>query len=762
MEGTSFVYLLLLLVNISSLLLQCHGTSKDELKTYIVYTGKTMDDEVSSLARHQNMLQEVASSKQESKSILKHYKRSFSGFVADLTEEEANKMAVHEGVVSVFPNEKKQVLTTKSWDFIGFPINVERAQPESDIIIGVIDHGIWPESQSFNDIGLSSPPSRWKGPCQAFDFHCNNKIIGARYYKSKIDKDLSVSPRDTNGHGTHIASIAAGNPVSMASMLGFGQGTTRGGASSARIAVYKVCWSTGCEDMDILAAFDDAIADGVDIISFSLGGKITADTHFSDALSIGAFHAMKNGILTVCAAGNSGPNHASVMNVAPWAISVAASTLDRKFVTQVKLGNNKFFEGTSLNNFDLKGELYPLIYSRDAPNKEAGFDGDSSRNCPINSLDEKLVKGKIVLCEGNEGASEAFRVGAAGLLIQGIAYINVAYSFPLPACYLHTKDATKIRKYIHSKRTPTATIFKTNELRDTLAPEVPSFSGRGPNNVTLEILKPDLTAPGVDIIASWPPLSPISEFSGEKRTLEINIVSGTSMSCPHVSGAAGYVKSFHPTWSPAVIRSALMTTAKQMSPTYNQDAEFAYGAGQIDPVKAVNPGMVYDATEIDCISFLCGLGYSQSVLQLITEDVISCFDTVSARDLNYPSFVLKAPRPKHHLSGSFKRTVTNVGLPMSIYRAIVTVPKGLTVSVNPSVLSFTSLGEKKTYVLTIEGKLKKSINSASLVWDDGNFQVRSPIIIFDERAEKGESTKLYCINFIYIVIFNLLFYIIIE
>nr|XP_027187920.1 cucumisin-like [Cicer arietinum] len=161
-------------------------------------------------------------------------------------------------------------------------------------------------------------------------------------------------------------------------------------------------------------------------------------------------------------------------------------------------------------------------------------------------------------------------------------------------------------------------------------------------------------------------------------------------------------------------------------------------------------------------SFLCGLGYSQSVLQLITEDDITCFDTVSARDLNYPSFALKAPRPKHHLSGSFKRTVTNVGLPMSIYRAIMTVPKGLIVSVNPSVLSFTSLGEKKTYVLTIEGKLKKSINSASLVWDDGNFQVRSPIIIFDERAEKGESTKLYCINFIYIVIFNLLFYIIIE
>ncbi|XP_027188220.1 cucumisin-like [Cicer arietinum] len=201
-----------------------------------------------------------------------------------------------------------------------------------------------------------------------------------------------------------------------------------------------------------------------------------------------------------------------------------------------------------------------------------------------------------------------------------------------------------------------------------------------------------------------------------------------------------------------------------MSPTHNHDAKFAYGAGQIDPVKAMNPGLVYDAIEIDYIIFLCRQSFNQSILQLITKDDIGRYDTVNAsiRGLNYPSFALKTPRPKHHLSGSFKRTVTNVGLPTSIYRAIVTVPKGLTVSVNLSVLSFTSLGEKKTYILTIDGKLKRSISSASLVWDDENFQVRSPIIIFDERAEKGGGTNLYCINFIYIVIFNLLFYIIIE
>ncbi|PNY15135.1 cucumisin-like protein, partial [Trifolium pratense] len=645
----------------------------------------------------------------------------------------------YDGVVSVFSSEKRQLLTTRSWDFIGLPQDVERAQYESDIIIGVIDSGIWPESDSFNDEGMSSPPSKWKGTCQAIDF-CNNKLIGARYYKRSFGKDFfeknTFSPRDTAGHGTHTASIAAGNPVRMASMLGLGQGTIRGGASSARIAVYKACWSDGCDDVDILHAFNDAIADGVDIISVSVGGKINENIYMEDGLTIGSFHAMQHGILTVFAGGNSGPNRSSIMNVSPWAMSVAASTIDRKFVTKVKLGNNRIYEGTSLNTFDLEGKLYPIIYSGDAPNKKAGFDKHSSRNCSSNSLDDNLVKGKIVLCEGNRGASEALRAGAVGVLIQGTISTNVAYNHPLPTCYLYWKDATHIRKYIHLRKTPTATILKTEELTDTLAPEVAYFSSRGPNNITLEILKPDVIGPGVDIIASWSPVA-LSNTSGENRTLAFNIESGTSMACPHVSGAAGYVKSFWPTWSPAAIHSALMTTAKQASLANNHDAEFAYGAGQIDPMKAVNPGLVYDAVEEDYINFLCGQGYNSTTLKLISGHDNSCSGEIypTARDLNYPSFALKAPHPKQHVNGSFLRTVTNVGSARSTYKAIVTAPKGFNIIVKPNVLSFKSVGERQTFTVTIYGKMKKSIGSASLVWDDGEFQVRSPIIIFDERAE---------------------------
>ncbi|KAI5434344.1 hypothetical protein KIW84_021267 [Lathyrus oleraceus] len=757
---------LFLLLGLILLLVQCYSSSEDNMKTYIVYTGKIINDEASSLIIYQNMLNQVAESNSTSKSILYQYKRSFSGFAAKLTAEEARRMAGLDGVVSVFPNEKRQLLTTRSWDFIGFPEYVEREYNECDVIIGVIDSGIWPESESFNDKGYGPPPSKWKGICQSSDLTCNNKIIGARYYRNDYGEDFLknniLSPRDTTGHGTHTASTAAGNPVSMTSMLGLGHGTTRGGASSARIAVYKVCWSDSCQDVDILAAFDDAVIDGVDILSVSIGGS-DASIHFMDAISVGSFHAMKKGILTVSAAGNLGPKSSSLTNFSPWAISVAASTMDRKFVTKVKLGDNKIYEGTSLNTFDLQGELWPIIYAGDAPNKEAGFDKDSSRNCSANSLDIKLVKGKILLCEDRIGPSEAYRVGAVGVLVQGQKSMDTACSYPLPGCHLHSKDAAKVHKYIHSTRNPVATIFKTYEANDTLAPMAASFSSRGPNNATPEILKPDLTAPGVDILASWSPIALISDIHGEKRKLEFNIVSGTSMSCPHVSGAAAYIKSFHPTWSPAAVRSALMTTAKQMSPDKNPDAEFAYGAGQIDPIKAMNPGLVYDANEEDYIRFLCGQGLNMSILLQITERIINCSEIgyLTARDLNYPSFAFKAPRSKHHLNGSFKRAVTNVGLPMSTYRAFVTAPKGLNISVIPNVLSFTSLGEKQTFTLTVNGKMKKSIGSASLIWDDGKYQVRSPIVVFDERAVNGKGANLYRIYCICIVIFNLLLYIII-
>ncbi|KAA8534157.1 hypothetical protein F0562_031650 [Nyssa sinensis] len=639
-----------------------------------------------------------------------------------------------DGVVSVFPSEKKQLHTTRSWDFMGFSQQVIRTTTESDVIIGVLDTGIWPESDSFCDEGFGPPPSKWKGTCRvSSNFTCNNKIIGAQYYRSigSLSQGDIPSPRDSKGHGTHTASTAAGGLVRMASLYGLGLGTARGGVPSARIAVYKICWSDGCYDVDILAAFDDAISDGVDIISLSVGGSIPLN-YFSDSIAIGAFHAMKNGILTSTSAGNKGPGLASIVNFSPWSLSVAASTIDRKFFTKVQLGNNMVYEGVSINTFDLNNDMYPLIYGGDAPNTTGGFTGSMSRYCTGNSLDSNLVKGKIVLCDTLNSGETTLSAGAVGTVMQDAGFKDVAFSFPLPASYLGVNDGSSISKYMNSTRNATATILKSNAVKDTLAPYVVSFSSRGPNPITSDILKPDLTAPGVDILAAWSLVSPVSGVKGDNRRVPFNILSGTSMACPHATGAAAYIKSFHTSWSPAAIKSALMTTAFPLNvKTNSTDAEFAYGAGHLDPIKAVNPGLVYDADASDYVRFLCGQGYSSKSLQLVTGDSSTCSKATNGTvwDLNLPSFALST-LPFKSISQIFHRTLTNVGSAGCTYNSRIIAPKELRIQVEPTILSFTSLGQKLSFVVKVEGKIGKSIASASLVWDDGIHQVRSPIVVY--------------------------------
>ncbi|KAH1161936.1 hypothetical protein GYH30_000702 [Glycine max] len=192
----------------------------------------------------------------------------------------------------------------------------------------ILDSGIWPKSESFNDKGFGPPPSKGKGTYQTSkNFTCNSKIIGAKIYKAGgfFSDDDPKSVRDIDGHGTHVASTAAGNP-----------GTPRGATTKACIVVYKVCWFDGCSDADILAAFDDAIADGVDIITVSLGG-FNDENFFRDVIAIGAFHAMKNGVLTVISAGNDGPRSSSLSNFSPWSITVAATISGSYNVTLFEL-----------------------------------------------------------------------------------------------------------------------------------------------------------------------------------------------------------------------------------------------------------------------------------------------------------------------------------------------------------------------------------------------------------------------------------------
>ncbi|KAM1049357.1 hypothetical protein ACFX2C_028468 [Malus domestica] len=291
--------------------LPCEAVNHGDRKTCIVYLGSLPKDDVfSPLSHHIGILERVAESSSASNLLVRSYKRSFNGFAAKLTDRERERLAKMKEVVSVFPSTSYKLQTTRSWEFLGFNEKLKRNPTvESNVIVGVIDTGIWPESESFSDEGFGPTPRKWEGVCEGGkNFTCNKKIIGARFY-------VGSSARDDVGHGTHTASTAAGNPVRGVSFYGLAHGTATGGVPSARIATYKVCGSKECATDKILAAFDDAIADGVDIITISIGST-SADPFDRDAIAIGAFHALEKGILTSQSAGNGGPYEGSVSSVA--------------------------------------------------------------------------------------------------------------------------------------------------------------------------------------------------------------------------------------------------------------------------------------------------------------------------------------------------------------------------------------------------------------------------------------------------------------
>ncbi|KAF8413088.1 hypothetical protein HHK36_001064 [Tetracentron sinense] len=655
------------------------------------------------------------------------------GVLTDLRPDyQKKKLQEMEGVVSVLPNTVLKLHTTRSWEFLGLTDSHVGGSYGGDIIIGVIDTGIWPESESFRDEDFGPPPAKWNGQCQTENnFTCNNKIIGARFYNSENNYVSDIkSPRDSDGHGSHTASTAAGRGVAGASYYGLAEGVARGGVPSARIAVYKVCWAIGCALADVLAAFDDAIADGVDIISVSLGSDFPSP-YFEDPIAIGSFHAMKNGILTSNSAGNDGPFQRSVANNSPWSLTVAASTIDRKFVSKVVLGNGQIFVGTAINNFDLNGTSFPLIWGGDAANISFGASPEFARVCFPGSLSSIKLEGKIVLCDVlSHGSAILYANGLGAIMISPV--YDFAFSYPVPVTVINSADGAKIMDYIKSTDNPIANILVGETLKDVMAPRAVSFSSRGPNPLTPDILKPDLTAPGVDILAAWSPLSSPSIYVYDSRRVAYNIVSGTSMSCPHATGAAAYVKATHPTWSPAAIKSALMTTAMIMDPRKNKDAEFAYGSGHLNPVKAVDPGLVFDASESDYVDFLCKQGYNTTTLRLVTGDSSVCSSTKPGKawDLNYPSFSLSIPDGQH-IMGIFTRTVTNVGSSNSTYYSTVDAPSYLSIKVEPSILAFSAIGENKSFTVKVYGPqiVQEPIISAAIQWTDGVHVVRTPLVV---------------------------------
>ncbi|CAK9185824.1 unnamed protein product [Ilex paraguariensis] len=709
----------------------------------------------------------------KAKDFLHLYKTVFHGFSARLTAQQSLELKNRTGVLAVLPDQLRQIQTTRSPQFLGLastnPTGLwTESNSGSNVIIGIFDTGISPERRSFHDEGLGPVPPHWKGECVEGDKftkkQCNKKIIGARYFnvgyevgagELKNTTDIN-SPRDADGHGTHTASTAAGRAINNASLLGFAKGVAVGIAPKARIAVYKICWTKGCMDSDILSAFDKAVEDGVHIISISVGGG--AVPYNIDPIAIGSFGAMEKGILVSASAGNEGPNKMTVTNVAPWITTVGASTIDRSFPADLVLEDGTVITGASLyNGKPLPKKSYlPLIYAGNAPVDIKRAGSFSSATCMPDSLDKELVRGKIVVCDRGGVARVAKgqtvkEAGGVGVVIANVAPIGeglIADAHLIPGIAITESAASRTANYLNSSKNPRARmVFRGTEVGVKPAPVVASFSARGPSIESTYILKPDVIAPGVNILAAWPDDVAPTELSSDTRRTEFNIISGTSMSCPHVSGVAALLKGAHPEWSPAMIRSALMTTA------YMQDREgkqlldeksnhvstvWDMGAGHVDPERAVDPGLVYDLTVNDYLNFLCSSDYSRQAITQIARKTVRCNPMQRKPwNFNYPAITIAFDK-----SGSsnsevvVRRTVTHVSEGASSYTVTVTNPKGAIVTVDPAKINFKGKGEKHSYVVRIKAEKQTVLPGnevtelGKLVWTDGGkHQVVSPVVV---------------------------------
>ena len=689
--------------------------------------------------------------------LLYSYETTITGFAASLSAKQLESLNKVEGFLSAVPDEMLSLQTTYSSQFLGLKFGkglLTSHNLANDVIIGFVDTGVWPEHDGFKSAGMTRPvPARWKGVCEAgtgfSPKFCNKKLIGARaYFKGyeaaagKIDETVDFrSARDSIGHGSHTAFTAAGHMLDGADLFGMAKGVAAGMSCTARIAAYKACYARGCATSDVLAAIDQAVSDGVDVLSLSIGGS--SKPYHTDILAIASLGAVQHGVFVAAAAGNAGPSSSTVINTAPWIMTVAASTMDRSFPSIITLGNGETLDGESLYS-GTSTEQSPLAYGESAG-------GENAKYCTSGSLSPDLVKGKIVVCERGmnrevEKGEEVAKAGGAGmLLLNSESQGEEIRADPhiLPATSVGASAAKSIRNYITSKD-PTVSVAFNGTTFGSPAPVMASFSSRGPASTEPYVIKPDVTAPGVNVLAAWPRSVSPTDTKSDNRSVLYNIMSGTSVSCPHVSGLAAIIKGAHQDWSAAAIKSALMTTAYTLdnknSPISDFGSDnpsatpFAYGSGHVDPERASNPGLVYDISYEDYLDYLCSLKYSSSQLGTLTRGNFSCpTDTVlQAGDLNYPSFTVLFDGNSHNNSVTYKRTVKNVGYGMTTYTAQVHEPEGVSVIVEPRVLKFEQNQQTLSYKISFVQSGEKSgsgTSFGSVVWGGRKYTVRSPIAV---------------------------------
>jgi hypothetical protein len=701
-------------------------------------------------ARHDAVLGSVGGKK------LYSYGYVFNGFAAEMSAAQANKLRATKGVISVEKDVAMELDTSSTPSFIGLtgPSGVwaNTGAKGENVIIGIIDGGIWPEHPSVSDRTRNGDSGlaylnlpKWKNKCVSGEqfkatIHCNQKLIGARYYNAGwggnagIDAQLPWefnSPRDYGGHGTHTATTAGGNANVQATGEASVFGSTSGIAPRARIAAYKVCWQTpaggSCFGSDSVAAIDQAVADGVDVLNFSISGT---QTNFRDAVEIAFLFAADAGVFVAASAGNFGPASSTVAHPGPWLTTVAAGTHNRNGEGSVTLGNGATYNGASV----AEPVSAPLIDST-----AAGLVGANATNLslctgaadagtaglPVDAavvvLDPAVVAGKIVVCDRGVTARinkslAVQQAGGIGMILANTSAnsINADFHF-VPTVHVQNTDRAAIKAYAATAGA-TATINAATIIYTAPAPFTASFSSRGPLLAgNGDLLKPDLIAPGQDILAGVAP-------PGNNGRL-FDVYSGTSMSSPHVAGLGALFKELHPNWSPMMIKSALMTTGYDVldggtpAPNTNPILIFRQGAGHVDPMRATSPGLVYDSGYNDWLNFICGVQPGS---------FCSAFTPIDPSNLNQASIAIGDMAGTQTVT----RRVTNVSGAALTVTPSLTGLSGIAAAVSPDSLSLAN-GASASYSVTFTNSSAApgAYVGGQLTWSGGGYNVRSPIVI---------------------------------
>ncbi len=698
---------------------------------------------------------------------IQDYTNALNGFAATLSYEQALKVASDARVALVLPDQLRQLTTDSSGDFLGLTGKGEayaNGLTGEGVVVGVIDSGIWPEHPSFADDGTypasgltlqdtaANPACNFGNTAHNPDdapFTCNNKLVGARQmlatYRAVIgaDPDEFDSARDDDGHGSHTAATAAGNAGVAASIYGKDYGSITGIAPRARVIAYKGLGNLGGFTSDLAASIDQAVLDGVDVINYSVGGGASA---LPGADDIAFLFAADAGVYVATSAGNSGPGEETIGSPAnwPWLTTVGASTQRRFFEGRVTLTSRVEWPYNRRGHYRRTERFAGASVTPELPDRTDVVDAEFAGGdlCVPGTLDPALVTGKIVLCRRGAVARAAkslavAQAGGAGMVLYNNTDQDNLFtdSHFVPSVHVNNTDGLAIKEFIAENSNTTGTIRKTGRaVRDRSAPTMTYFSSRGANPTSGDIIKPDITAPGHQILAAASPFpDPGSAQPGEL----FQAISGTSMSSPHVAGVFALIKQAHPDWSAAAAKSAIMTSAdrnvREIDGSWADP--FAMGSGHLDPGRvkqrgsSFNPGLVYDAEFLDYLGFFC-----DAAPDVLSDASSTCAALESigvptdASDLNYPSVSIG------ELAGSqtIVRTVTSVANRTTTYWLEGTDPEGYDVHVSPS--SFTiAPGESVTYEMTISNDGTGPLGEwrfGDFKWkSSAGYEVKSPIAV---------------------------------